>query len=83
MNTKLLIGGLIAGAAVGVAIGTLLAPEGTITKEKLVKGARKVGDMLNNSSIGATIKDAFNNEVDEVAGKGKHLINYTSDKMKV
>jgi gas vesicle protein len=40
MNAKNLIGGLLAGAAVGVAIGILLAPgSGKETKAKLTKGS--------------------------------------------
>jgi gas vesicle protein len=51
MNAKNLIGGMLAGAAVGVAIGMLFAPQsGVQTQKKLVKGAKKLGDSLKQTA---------------------------------
>ena len=86
MNAKSLIGGILAGAAVGVAIGMLLAPEsGEKTQKKLVKGARKLGDSLMGSAEESiqSIKDRFNSKVDEVARRSKEGINSASEKVKV
>jgi gas vesicle protein len=82
MSTKFLIGGLLAGAAVGVAIGMLFSPQGERTREKLMSGARKLGDALNRSSVGESLKEEFNQEVDRVADKGKQFIESTSQKVK-
>ena len=76
MNTKVLIGGLLAGAAVGVAIGMLVSPE---FRETVKKGVRKVTD----SSFGDAVKEGYNEHVDEVANKGKELIDSGSRKVKV
>ena len=86
MNAKNLIGGLLAGAAVGVAIGMLLAPDsGAKTQQKLVKGARKIGDDLMRSAEGSiqSVKDRFNTKVDEVADRGREGISRASEKIKV
>lgn len=86
MNAKSLIGGILAGAAVGVAIGMLLAPaSGEKTQKKLVKGARKLGDSIMGSaeeSIRA-VKDRFNSKVDEVAKKGKEGVDMVSERAKI
>jgi gas vesicle protein len=86
MNAKSLIGGILAGAAVGVAIGMLLAPEsGNKTQKKLVKGARQLGDSLMDTAEGSiqTLKDRFNRKVDEFARTGKEGIASASEKIKV
>ncbi len=81
MNSKILIGGLLAGVAVGVAIGMLLSPTSkTETKQKLMKGARKLTDSLGG--IG-NLKESFNHGVDELAGRGKRVIDSTSERIKV
>jgi gas vesicle protein len=86
MNAKSLIGGLLAGAAVGVAVGMLLAPDsGAKTQQKLVKGARKLGDdlMRTAGSSFQSVKDRFNTKVDEVADRGREGITRSSEKIKV
>jgi gas vesicle protein len=61
MNAKNLIGGLLAGAAIGVAIGILLAPaSGEETRGNLAKGSRKLTDDL---------KKSFNDTVDQAKNK--------------
>jgi gas vesicle protein len=86
MNAKSLIGGLLAGAAVGVAVGMLLAPEsGAKTQQKLVKGARKLGDSLMGTAEDSiqSLKDRFNSKVDEVAKRSKEGITGASERIKV
>jgi len=86
MNAKSLIGGILAGTAVGVAIGMLLAPQsGVKTRGKLVKGARKFGDSLMETAEGSiqSLKDRFNSKVDEVASRGKEGITSAGEKIKI
>ena len=85
-DPKNLIGGFIAGAAVGIAIGMLLAPsEGRQTRQKLVDGSVKLKDNLVdtvNDSI-EKLKDQFNTKVDQIAKEGKKATDYTTEKIKV
>jgi gas vesicle protein len=86
MNSKNLIGGLLAGAAVGVAIGMLFAPaSGERIQKRLVKGARKLGDSLVGKAEDSfqSLKDKFNSKVDEVAKRSKEGINSVSERVKV
>jgi hypothetical protein len=65
-NSKILLGFLV-GAAVGGALGILLAPDkGSETRRKIVEKGNEVGDSL--SSFGDTVKDKFNDVVDGVKG---------------
>lgn len=85
MNSKNLIGGLLAGAAVGVAIGMLLAPaSGKETKAKLVKGSNKLVDGIKDTVDESvqSLKKQFNHVVDGIAKTGKETINTTRDGMK-
>lgn len=85
-DPKNLIGGFIAGAAVGIAIGMLLAPtEGKKTRQKIVDGSTKLKDNLVgsvNDSI-EKLKDQFNTKIDQIAKEGKQKVDYTSEKIKV
>jgi gas vesicle protein len=57
--------GFIVGAAVGGALGILLAPDkGTETRKKIIEKGSEFGDSL--SDLGDTIKDKFNDMVDGV-----------------
>ncbi|MBL7841764.1 MAG: YtxH domain-containing protein [Cyclobacteriaceae bacterium] len=86
MNAKSLIGGLLAGAALGVAAGILLAPaSGVQTRKKLIKGSNKLKDELLSSveeSLDA-LRDQFNAKIDRLAKQGKEAINHTSERVKV
>ena len=85
MNAKSLIGGILAGAAVGVAIGMLLAPDsGVKTQQKLTKGARKLGDSLVGTAEESiqSLKDRFNSKVDEVAKRSREGITSVSERVK-
>ncbi len=86
MNSKNLIGGLLAGAAVGVAIGMLLAPaSGKETQQKLVKGSNKLVDGLKGTVEDSieSLKNQFNEVVDGVSKKGKEAVNGARDTAKV
>ncbi len=86
MDAKNLIGGLLAGAAVGVAIGMLLAPDsGANTRKKITDGSKKLTDALRDSVDGSldTLKEKFNSGMDEVARKGKDALYNTNEKIKV
>lgn len=85
-DAKSLIGGLLAGAAIGLAAGILLAPgSGAQTRKKLVKGSSKLKDEVLSSvedSLDA-LREQFNAKIDKLAGKGKEAINHTSERVKV
>jgi len=85
-DPKYLIGGFIAGAAVGIAVGMLLAPSsGKETRQKIADGTSKLKDNLVgtvNESI-EKLKDQFNTKVDQLAKEGKQKVDYTSEKIKV
>lgn len=86
MNAKSLIGGLLAGAAVGVAIGILLAPtSGKETKSRLAKGAGKlIKDAKTNAeNTLAGLKNEFSSVVEEVVKKGKEFANDGKEKTSV
>ena len=76
-DPKYLIGGFIAGAAVGIAVGMLLAPsEGKKTRQKIVEGTSKLKDNLVgtvNESI-EKLKDQFNTKIDQMAKEGKQTL---------
>jgi gas vesicle protein len=60
-NSKLFIGFLV-GAAVGSALGILLAPDkGSETRRKIMEKGNDLGDSI--SDFGGTIKDKFNQMV--------------------
>jgi gas vesicle protein len=72
MNTtsKILLG-FIAGAAIGGALGILLAPDkGSETRRKIVEKGSDLGDSLTDSlsGLGETVKEKFNDVVDGVKG---------------
>jgi len=83
MNAKNLIGGFIAGAAMGVAAGLLLAPaSGVKTRKKLVTDGMKVKKNVVDyveSSID-TLRSQFNRKIDQVSGRAKDTVNYAADK---
>lgn len=86
MDAKNLIGGLLAGAAVGVAIGMLLAPDsGSNTRKKISDGSRKLTDSIKDSVDGSidSLKEKFNSGMDEVVRKGKDTLYNTNEKIKV
>ena len=86
MNAKNLIGGFLAGAAIGVAAGLLMAPySGAKARRKLVRGGTKVKksviDYVQNSIDG--LRSQFNDKIDQVARRGKDSVNHVSEKVKM
>jgi len=86
MNAKNLIGGMILGAALGVAAGLLLAPvSGEKTRKRLLKGSEKLKNTVKNyveTSVNG-LRDQFNEKIDQFAKRGKETINHVSEKVKV
>jgi hypothetical protein len=65
-NSKLLMGFLV-GAAVGGALGLLLAPDkGSETRRKIIETGNDLGDSI--AGFGDSVKDKFNEVVDGVKG---------------
>ena len=86
MNAKNLIGSLLAGAAVGVAIGILLAPSsGKETQAKLMKGTGKLVDGIKGALEDSvdSLKYQFNETADGAAKKGKEMVSNARDAAKV
>ncbi len=86
MNAKDLIGGLLAVAAIGVAIGLLLAPKsGKQTREDLASGTRKLTDSLKGTVEESleSLKGKFNSGVEEVVKRGRETTNNLGEKLKV
>ena len=85
MNAKDLIGGLLAGAAIGVAIGLLLAPQsGKQTRDDLASGTRKLTDSLKGTvdeSI-ESLKGKFNSGLDEVTKRGREAVTSLGEKVR-
>jgi gas vesicle protein len=66
-NSSKILLGFIAGAAIGGALGILLAPDkGSETRKRIVEKGNDLGDSI--SSFGDTVKDKFNDVVDGVKG---------------
>jgi len=86
MNAKNLIGGFLAGAALGVAAGLLMAPySGAKARRKLTRGSMKmkknVVDYVENSID--SLRSQFNDKIDMIAKRGKETINHASEKVKM
>jgi gas vesicle protein len=65
-NSKVLIGFLV-GAAIGGALGILLAPDkGAETRRRIIEKGNDIGDSI--SDFGGTIKDKFNEMVNGAKG---------------
>lgn len=85
MDSKRMIGGLLAAVAVGATIGILLAPNsGKRTRTGLMKGSNRLVDSLEET-VGNSIellKNKFNSSVDEVLKKGKEMLNHANNQIK-
>jgi gas vesicle protein len=81
-----LIGGLIAGTAIGIAVGMLLAPaSGQKTRRKILDGSVKLKDDFM-SSVDASIeglRKQLNSKIDQLAKGGKEVVNHASEKVKM
>jgi len=82
MDSKNLIGGLLAGAAIGVAIGLLFAPtSGKEARQKIADGSRKLKGSLKDS-IDVTLDELnhrFTAGINEVSRKGKEAYAAAKD----
>ncbi len=66
-NTSKILLGFIAGAAIGGALGILLAPDkGSETRRKIVEKGSDLGDSITD--FGETVKEKFNDVVENVKG---------------
>jgi gas vesicle protein len=66
INSKVIIG-FLAGAAIGGALGILLAPDnGKETRRKIIEKGNDLGDSI--SEFGGTVKDKFNQMVNGAKG---------------
>ena len=86
MDSKKIIGALLASAAVGAAIGILLAPSsGEKTRTKLIKGTRKLTDNLHETLEDSmeSLKEKFNTRVEEIAKKGAEMLNHASERVRI
>jgi gas vesicle protein len=85
-NARKLIGGLIAGAAIGIAIGVLLAPRaGVKTRKKLVGNSLRLKDDVLSSVEDSleSIRKQFNHKIDRLAKGSKEVINHASERVKI
>jgi gas vesicle protein len=85
-NTAKIIGGFLAGAALGVAAGVLIAPEsGRKTRKKIADRSKEMSDHLADSVSKTmdTVKSSYNKKLDEYASTGKSSIDAVKDKIKV
>jgi gas vesicle protein len=90
MNAKNLIGGLLAGLGIGVAIGILIAPaSGKKTRDDLIKGSRKLTDSLKRTLTAAvedsveSLKSRFGTGLDESGRMGKEVLTPGNDRIKI
>ena len=86
MNAKNLIGGFLAGAAIGVAAGLLMAPySGAKSRKKILRGSQKIKrnviDYVEGSLDG--IRTQFNDKIETLAKRGKETLNHASEKIKM
>jgi gas vesicle protein len=85
-DSKKLIGGLMAGAALGIAVGLLLAPRsGDKTRKKLLDTSFKLKDDVMASVEGSieSLRKQINQKIDRLAGGSKDVVNSVAEKAKV
>ncbi|HTE31015.1 MAG TPA: YtxH domain-containing protein [Chryseolinea sp.] len=85
-DSKKLIGGLMAGAALGIAVGLLLAPRsGEKTRKKLLDTSFKLKDDVMASVEGSieALRKQVNQKIDRLAGGSKDVVNSLAEKSKV
>jgi len=87
-DSKKLIGGLMAGAALGIAVGLLLAPRsGDKTRKKLLNDSLKIKDDVLSTVEGSidSLRRQFNSKFDQIARGGKEAVketaNYANEKV--
>lgn len=86
MEIKSLVGGLLAGAAIGVAIGILLAPtSGEETRNKIAKRSKLLVDDLKNVIEQGTesLKNQSRTAIDKSSKWLNDGVSYENDHIKV
>lgn len=90
MEIKNLFGGLLAGAAIGLAVGILVAPgSGLQTRKKITKKSKRFAAEIKNTVASAieesieSLKEKFNMAVDDTAKRGRNAITNASERVKV
>jgi gas vesicle protein len=81
-----IIGGLIAGAAIGAAVGILLAPSsGLKTRKRIASRSRKLKqnakDYIDDSM--ESMRKQLNTRIDKLVTSGKQLVNHATERVKV
>lgn len=82
-NQQKLLGGLIAGTLLGIAVGILVAPgSGEKTRKRIIDGSVGLKDDLMASVNGSieSLKKQFFNRIDQLARGGKDVVNHASEK---
>ena len=85
-NQQKLLGGLIAGTLLGIAVGILVAPgSGEKTRKKIIDGSIGLKDDLMASMNGSieSLRKQFIGKIDQLARGGKEVVNNASEKAKV
>jgi gas vesicle protein len=76
-NSSKILLGFIAGAAIGGALGILLAPDkGSETRRRIAERGSEIGDSI--ADFGESVKDKFNDVVDGVKGSFNRAKNSMS-----
>jgi len=76
-NTSKILLGFIAGAAIGGALGILLAPDkGSETRRRIAERGSEIGDSIVD--FGESVKEKFNDVVDGVKGNFNRTKNSMS-----
>ena len=87
MNTTVkIIGGFLAGAALGTAAGILMAPDsGRKTRKRMIDESKKLSDQFSDSVAKTfdTVKSTYNKKLDEYAKSGKSSIDSLKDTIKM
>lgn len=87
MNTKVkFLGAFVAGVALGVTAGVLIAPDsGRKTRKKLLDESRKIKDQFSDSLSRTldTAKDTYNKKLEDYAKSGKSALDSAKETLKM
>jgi gas vesicle protein len=76
-NSSKILLGFIAGAAIGGALGILMAPDkGSETRRRIAERSSEIGDSIVD--LGESVKEKFNDVVDGVKGSFNRTKNSMS-----
>jgi gas vesicle protein len=80
------LGMFVAGVAIGVGAGILMAPNsGKKTRKRLLDESRKVTDQFADTLTKKldTVKSSYNKRIDDYAKSGKTVIDGAKDSLKI